>query len=182
MKLLISNFLTCAVKTCKPSPASYPLHFRDAVLEHTDIQFDPAFIANMIPRVRWDAFGVNVQELGLEALMPGRREIEGVEESGFARSDGTAGKGRGVKEEEETQKGDEEEMDVDDTLLSPTTEETKGAVAAMTESEMEAVLSKLHKLLLETGVVEGKLVCGNCGFEYPIKDGVGNFLLPPHLV
>lgn len=46
----------------------------------------------------------------------------------------------------------------------------------------EEVLKKLHTLLMETGVTEGKLVCGNCEFEYPIKEGVGNFLLPPHLV
>lgn len=50
------------------------------------------------------------------------------------------------------------------------------------EAEKEEVLKKLHNLLLETGVTEGKLVCGNCGFEYPIKEGVGNFLLPAHLV
>lgn len=46
----------------------------------------------------------------------------------------------------------------------------------------EAVLKRLWTLLMETSVVEGKLVCGNCGFEYPVKEGVGNFLLPPHLV
>ena len=46
----------------------------------------------------------------------------------------------------------------------------------------EEALKKLHTLLMDTGVIEGKLVCGNCGFEYPIKEGVGNFLLPPHLV
>ena len=46
----------------------------------------------------------------------------------------------------------------------------------------EQVLRKLHALLIETSVQEGKLVCGNCGFEYPIKEGVGNFLLPGHLV
>lgn len=46
----------------------------------------------------------------------------------------------------------------------------------------EETLKKLHILLMETSVVEGKLVCGNCGFEYPIKEGVANFLLPPHLV
>jgi multifunctional methyltransferase subunit TRM112 len=40
----------------------------------------------------------------------------------------------------------------------------------------------LHKLLLETQVVEGKMVCGNCGHEYKIKEGIANFLLPNHLV
>lgn len=39
----------------------------------------------------------------------------------------------------------------------------------------------LHTLLLETEVVEGKLVCGNCGHEYKIKEGIANFLLPNHL-
>ena len=28
---------------------------------------------------------------------------------------------------------------------------------------------------------EGKLVCGNCGHEYKIKEGIANFLLPSHL-
>ena len=40
----------------------------------------------------------------------------------------------------------------------------------------------LHKLLLETQVVEGKMVCGNCGHEYVVKEGIANFLLPNHLV
>ena len=46
----------------------------------------------------------------------------------------------------------------------------------------EEVLKKLHTLLLEMEVKEGVLRCGNCGFEYPVKEGVGNFLLPSHLV
>ena len=39
----------------------------------------------------------------------------------------------------------------------------------------------LHSLLLETEVMEGKLVCGHCGHEYRIKEGIANFLLPSHL-
>ena len=48
--------------------------------------------------------------------------------------------------------------------------------------EEEAVLRHLHTVLLETHVMEGKLVCGNCGHEYRIKEGIANFLLPGHLV
>lgn len=29
--------------------------------------------------------------------------------------------------------------------------------------------------------MEGKLICGNCGHEYVIKEGIANFLLPSHL-
>lgn len=46
----------------------------------------------------------------------------------------------------------------------------------------EGVLRKLHSLLLETQVQEGWLVCGRCGHKYSVKEGVPNFLLPPHLV
>lgn len=46
----------------------------------------------------------------------------------------------------------------------------------------EKVSRDLHKLLLETHVKEGKMICGNCGHEYKIKEGIANFLLPNHLV
>jgi multifunctional methyltransferase subunit TRM112 len=45
----------------------------------------------------------------------------------------------------------------------------------------EKLLRDLHTLLLETQVQEGKLVCGSCGHEYAIKEGIANFLLPNHL-
>ena len=45
----------------------------------------------------------------------------------------------------------------------------------------DQMLKDLHRLLLETNITEGKLVCGNCGHEYRIKDGIPNFLLPSHL-
>ncbi|KAL2839211.1 hypothetical protein BJX68DRAFT_258922 [Aspergillus pseudodeflectus] len=47
--------------------------------------------------------------------------------------------------------------------------------------ENEQLLKDLHRLLLETQVAEGKLICGNCGHEYMIKEGIANFLLPSHL-
>ena len=49
-----------------------------------------------------------------------------------------------------------------------------------TEAE-ETVMKGLHKLLLETEVIEGRMICGNCGHEYRIKEGIANFLLPSHL-
>ena len=46
----------------------------------------------------------------------------------------------------------------------------------------EQLLKDLHHLLLETQIMEGKLVCGHCGHEYTIREGIANFLLPTHLV
>ncbi|KAK0304311.1 hypothetical protein LTR01_007412 [Friedmanniomyces endolithicus] len=40
----------------------------------------------------------------------------------------------------------------------------------------------LHALLMETCIASGKLVCGNCGHEYAVKEGIANFLLPSHMV
>ncbi len=46
----------------------------------------------------------------------------------------------------------------------------------------ETLLKDLHHLLVETQISEGKLVCGHCGHEYAITEGIANFLLPTHLV
>ncbi|OCK75914.1 Trm112p-domain-containing protein [Lepidopterella palustris CBS 459.81] len=60
--------------------------------------------------------------------------------------------------------------------------------AAATANETPAnpaptqLLQDLHHLLLETTILSGKLVCGNCGHEYAVKEGIANFLLPSHLV
>jgi multifunctional methyltransferase subunit TRM112 len=56
-----------------------------------------------------------------------------------------------------------------------------GNGASQQEGE-ERLLRDLHKLLVETQVVEGKMQCGSCGHEYKIKEGIANFLLPSHLV
>ncbi|MCJ1265133.1 hypothetical protein MMC22_005008 [Lobaria immixta] len=128
MKLLTVNFLTCAIRSCKTSPLSFPLHFRDAELEQQEIEYNPIFLQNILPRLDWDAVKTTAAEISfttLPAIKP-----------------------------------------------SPS--------AAMTETE-EQGMRDLHTLLLETEVREGKMVCGNCGHEYPIKEGIANFLLPNHL-
>lgn len=163
MKLLTTNFLTCAVKTCKTSPLSFPLHFKDATLERTEIDYNPLFMRNILPRVNWDALTTTATELGLQALVPAVNPVDVVEEQ--------------QQQQQQQESAGSDEMDA----KKSQDEDSAAAVVAQAQAQGE-VLRKLHNLLLETGVVEGKLVCGNCGFEYPIKEGVGNFLLPAHLV
>jgi multifunctional methyltransferase subunit TRM112 len=50
------------------------------------------------------------------------------------------------------------------------------------EQEASQLAKDLHRLLLETTIQSGALVCANCGHEYAIKEGIANFLLPSHLV
>lgn len=63
MKILTVNFLTCAVKACKTSPLSFPLHFQDAELEQSDIEYNPSFLYNIIPRIDWEAFKITANEV-----------------------------------------------------------------------------------------------------------------------
>lgn len=64
--------------------------------------------------------------------------------------------------------------------------ESSNAALDATEQAREETPSQtaldLHRVLLETCIQEGKLVCGCCGHEYAVKEGVANFLLPGHLV
>lgn len=205
MKLLTLNFLTCAIKDCKAAatattttttttterprthkPArsasdphqidqepdleseetepqhkrgpSFPLAISDATLESTELEFQPLFWRNIIPRIEWDAMreivgsvSLTLPEAVVKALLPEPEREQGVEE----RMEGV--------------------------------ESTGGAQLLPVEAEEGSVfdddtLRALHRLLLETQVAEGALVCRRCGHRYAIKEGIANFLLPPHLV
>ncbi len=146
MKLLTLNFLTCAIKSCKSSPASFPLHVRDAELEIVELDYNPVFIRNVLPRVEWEALVAVAGEVGL--TVPGNPLRDSLAAEG----------GEGMDVEEEGREG------------------------KATEEEEDQRLRKLHTLMLETQIVSGKLVCGNCGHEYKIMEGIPNFLLPAHLV
>lgn len=141
MKILTTNFLTCAVKACKSSPASFPLHPRSATLSRAELDYSPLFILNILPRLNYEALSTLTTELSLQSLLPSQGAMEAITEK--------------------ITSGEE----IDDN-----------------NEEVDTLLKSLHRLLLETSIQDGKMVCGNCGFEYPVKEGVGNFLLPSHLV
>lgn len=63
MKLLTLNFLTCAIKTCKSAPSSFPLHPRDASLEVIETDLNLAFLKNILPRLMWDELRVITDEV-----------------------------------------------------------------------------------------------------------------------
>jgi multifunctional methyltransferase subunit TRM112 len=141
MKILTTNFLTCAVKACKSSPASFPLHPQSATLSRAELDYSPLFILNILPRLNYEALSTLTTELSLQSLLPSQGAMEAITEK--------------------ITSGEE----IDDN-----------------NEEVDTLLKSLHRLLLETSIQDGKMVCGNCGFEYPVKEGVGNFLLPSHLV
>ncbi|KAH6648885.1 hypothetical protein BKA67DRAFT_523065 [Truncatella angustata] len=127
MKILSLNFLTCAVKACKSSSDSYPLHPKDAELVQDDIEVNAELLINLLPRIDWTALTTTATELGFPAL--------------------------------------------------PSQPPTAEDLAADGQK-----LKDLHHLLMETQIMEGMLVCGHCGHEYAVREGIANFLLPSHLV
>jgi multifunctional methyltransferase subunit TRM112 len=70
MKVITANFVTCAVKECKTSAASFPLHFHDAELEQQELDFQPEFIRNVLPRVDWDSLRITANEVGQHRSTP----------------------------------------------------------------------------------------------------------------
>lgn len=70
MKVLSINFLTCAVKACKSTSASFPLHPRDAELARDEIELNPRFIANVLPRLDWAALRTTSTEVGFRTPPP----------------------------------------------------------------------------------------------------------------
>ena len=79
MKLLTSNFITCAVKSCRGTEAAYPLQFTDCNLEIIEIDYRPQFIINIMPRVDWDALIKVCKTLGNESLPATKPESFGDE-------------------------------------------------------------------------------------------------------
>lgn len=63
MKVLTLNFLTCAVKTCKSSSDSFPLHPKDAELASDEIEVNPQLLVNMLPRIDWAALRITATEV-----------------------------------------------------------------------------------------------------------------------
>lgn len=63
MKVLSINFLTCAVKACKSTSASFPLHPKDAELAQDEQEINAPFLINVLPRLDWAALKTTSTEV-----------------------------------------------------------------------------------------------------------------------
>ena len=158
MKVLTLNFLTCAIKACKTTSASFPLHPKDCELVTDDsIPLNASLLSNLLPRLDWNALSSTASSVCFLILPPRsssahtylslneNQKLTNTPQLGFPPLPPTA----------------------------PTADEL------LKDEKMQ---QELHTLLIETQISEGALVCGNCGHEYKVKEGIGNFLLPGHLV
>lgn len=171
MKLFTLNFLTCATKSCRAAAAAsatittserddaappFPLQIRDAELARTELDFQPEFWRNVLPRIDWPAMQTVLASVGL--ALPAAVQARVLAESAGA------------------------EVQMADADAPPGLVKVGGEGVDEPEELDEEALRALHGLLMETQVVEGELVCARCGHRYAVKEGIANFLLPPHLV
>ncbi len=63
MKVLTLNFVSCAVKACKTSNNSYPLHPKDAELAQEDVKLNGELLVNLLPRLSWEALRTTASEV-----------------------------------------------------------------------------------------------------------------------
>ncbi|KAI5819398.1 adoMet-dependent tRNA methyltransferase complex subunit Trm112 [Pyronema omphalodes] len=68
MKILTTNYITCAVKACKTSSNAFPLEFRDAELVQEELEINEEFIRNILPRIEWPALVQTAASLGFTTL------------------------------------------------------------------------------------------------------------------
>lgn len=72
MKIITTNFVKCAVKSCDTSANSFPLMFSDCDMIESAQEYNADFIAHMIERLDWDALRAVANDLGNESLPPNK--------------------------------------------------------------------------------------------------------------
>ena len=163
-----------------PSDASpFPLHIKDATLSRTEVAFNATFLKSISSRIDWPAMKCIVEEIGL-TLPAGLGEINGDD---LLESATAATTSAGAMDLDEDARASAKPKDA--------TAGGGGEEAGQELTEFEAppeqdlseeALRKLHDILIETEIDSGFLVCAACEHQYAIKEGIANFLLPPHLV
>lgn len=76
MKVLTLNFLSCAVKACKSTSTSFPLHPKECELEAAELEPNPKLLLNILPRLDWNALVTTASEVRsplLPSMHPGSR-------------------------------------------------------------------------------------------------------------
>jgi multifunctional methyltransferase subunit TRM112 len=182
MKIFTLNFLICPRSTCKTSPLSFPLHPRPGTCEleqlaapeedskstlpdSSDTSLQRAqtiFLQNMLQRIEWSALRTVCTELGL--MLPWASDEPPEPEALWEPLTTSSAQDQDAMKVDKDDDGDESSED------------------EQVDRTPSKLALDLHAMLMETSIAEGTLFCGSCGHEYFVKEGIGNFLLPGHMV
>ncbi|KAI9658863.1 MAG: hypothetical protein M1831_003889 [Alyxoria varia] len=169
---------------------AFPLQIHSAELTRTETSFNPQFLRNILPRCEWWALREVAASVGfnLPVRIPVSLGGDGDGDGDGGDDASLVGRTHGVGESE----GEGMDVDVDEPAgvtgkashgeSGPDAASGGGESGATSEEQEDQLLQKLHEILIQTEIESGKLVCGNCGHEYKVMEGIPNFLLPPHLL
>lgn len=74
MKLMTTNFVQCAVRSCAKTSDAFPLKYSEVQMVQQEVDFDPAFLLGLLPRLDWPSLvqvceEVSQEWLGIRALL-----------------------------------------------------------------------------------------------------------------
>lgn len=80
MKLLTTNFVQCAVKSCAGSSNCFPLRYEECELVHQDVEFDPDFVKSIMAKIDWPALLSVTHDLGNTSLPQEKPDVDSASE------------------------------------------------------------------------------------------------------
>lgn len=53
MKLMTTNFVQCAVRSCSKTSDAFPLQYSEVQMVQQEVDFEPEFLLGLLPRLDW---------------------------------------------------------------------------------------------------------------------------------
>lgn len=170
MRVLTHNLLACQARSCLNTSANFPLGLQNIQLEVQEAPLNAAFLRGLVPKLDWPALVYAAQSLGDENL-PEQPPLEGALE---AEADQVARAQKELHDALVSQAGEDHDDLDDDALWAEAMDATRIPGAP--------TLKALHHVLMEMQIVEGEMLCANCGHVFRIKNGIPNMVRFAHLL
>lgn len=160
MRLLTHNLLACQARGCVNTSANFPLGLQNIQLEVQEAPLNAAFLHGLVPKLDWPALVFAARSLGDQQL-PAQAPSEGELEAEAAR----------VAQAQE-------ELHASLVAAQPGQDEDSLWADVMDASRVPdaPMLKALHHVLMELQIIEGEMVCANCGHVFRIKNGIPNMV------
>lgn len=161
MRVLTHNLLACQARGCINTSANFPLGLQNIQLETQEAPLNAPFLRGLVPKLDWPALVFAARSLGDEHL-PEQCPADGVLE---AEADQVAQSQAQLHASLVASAGEDPDEDA-----------LWGEAMDPSHVSDASPLKALHHVLMEMQIIEGEMVCGNCGHVFRIKNGIPNMV------